>query len=191
VRREEHVRARATRLGKPRERVDERGGKRVDEHRFDAPVRGAAKRGRLGARLGELAGHALHLAGVDVPAVGRERHDRELAAPRARNLGEHVLGERVPEAHGHVHARADPRLDRASEVARDREQGRAADGLVAAADLVHELGRARAAAPDVREKPGQIVEVLDGPVAEQKDFAERHDQNEKVAFTLANMTVDL
>jgi hypothetical protein len=97
----------------------------------------------------------------------------------------------MPEAHRDVDLRPELLFDLFGELTRDAQERRAADRLVATPDLVQKLGRARPAAADVREKRGEIVEIFDRAVTEQKKLARRHGQNEKVAFRWRNMTCDL
>ena len=123
MRGKEHVRLRAPRLGEALERVAERLGERLDESGLGSPVRRGKERRRRCPLARQLFGDALHLSRVHVRAVRGEGNDAE-RSPIARQGGEHVFRERVPEAHGQVDASAGPgALDAARELARNREQG--------------------------------------------------------------------
>ena len=133
--------------------------------RAPAPGRHAGQRPRPPLR--PLASRPRRRRAPSAARAERARHARDSAAARARRGRRARRAARGGSPHATANAERAPRACAAS-AALMRVQRRAADGLVAAAQLVDELRRGRAPAADVGHERGEVVQVVDGAVRDER-----------------------
>jgi hypothetical protein len=149
--------------------VLDRGDVGLEELLFLSPAAGSAHldvRSALGGQLGlGLADGGL----VDVGRVLGERNRGDARDAGGAELGEGVLDERAREAVTDARREARARRDALGEAAIDGVERRAADGLVARAELGEELGRRGMTTPDAGDEVGELGEVVHGAVGDEQD----------------------
>ena len=93
----------------------------------------------------------------------------DLLHPIRRNLPNNVGDERLPVPHGHVYGKADFAGENFSLAGSDFVQWRMADARIAVLHFFEHVGRDRAAARDMAQVLGDIVDGVGGAMREEKD----------------------